>query len=511
MEEKEELMSLGLAELFRDISDRISEAKPLEVEGGEPVSDEERLKSLLNMEVEGRSVTTSSEGLEVESRTSQWAVNGLRFAQMGNQQPWAQAWAGGQNMAGQNTGGQGLGAGQFGGVGAQGQGPVAQRLRQQALAGQGLGFQGLRGQGGVAQGLGGQGIGNQRFGGQNFGLQGQGGVGLGGQRFGGQGLRGQIFGGQGGMGFQGQGSGGYGLGAQGQVGGSAQYGAGLSNVQGGLTGASGVGRVGQGYQADEGNIDYTDEYLDDEYPTTADAATDATNSKYEADYSSGLSNRRMGAVGNRGLGLYGNSMVGTRGGRRGQAGITGAGGFGAGSGYGGTGGRGAWGGGGYGGGNGNFGGGNFGGGGFGGGGVGRLAGGSGFGGTGYGGLGGSGFGNQAAGLGGLDRQGFGGGGLGGQQELVLLRPPPPQRNQGLISGQITDLIDIDYETLVLLLGVAGAGASWVLYQAILTKGRRAFKRSEEGGAVEEGEMDSVLSFIESGRLAGSLVLAHFSI
>ena len=62
----------------------------------------------------------------------------------------------------------------------------------------------------------------------------------------------------------------------------------------------------------------------------------------------------------------------------------------------------------------------------------------------------------------------------------MLRPPPPQRNQGLISGQITDLIDIDYETLVLLLGVAGAGASWVLYQAILTKGRRAFRSSKQG-------------------------------
>ena len=83
----------------------------------------------------------------------------------------------------------------------------------------------------------------------------------------------------------------------------------------------------------------------------------------------------------------------------------------------------------------------------------------------------------------------------------MLRPPPPQRNQGLISGQITDLIDIDYETLVLLLGVAGAGASWVLYQAILTKGRRAFRSSKQGEAMEEGEGDmaSLLSFIETGR------------
>ena len=65
MEEKEEdSVSLGLAELFKDISERISESKPLEVEGGEPVSDRDKLKSLLNME--GRSVTTGSEDLEVE-------------------------------------------------------------------------------------------------------------------------------------------------------------------------------------------------------------------------------------------------------------------------------------------------------------------------------------------------------------------------------------------------------------------------------------------------------------
>ena len=85
----------------------------------------------------------------------------------------------------------------------------------------------------------------------------------------------------------------------------------------------------------------------------------------------------------------------------------------------------------------------------------------------------------------------------------MLRPPPPQRNQGLISGQITDLIDIDYETLVLLLGVAGAGASWVLYQAILTKGRRAFRSSKQGEAVEEGEvLEAVVEGLEVVGLEG---------
>ena len=114
------------------------------------------------------------------------------------------------------------------------------------------------------------------------------------------------------------------------------------------------------------------------------------------------------------------------------------------------------------------------------------------------------------GYGGFDRQGLlGGGGL--DQQLVLLRPPP-QRQNGL-SGQISSLIDIDYETLVLLLGVAGAGASWVLYQAILTKGRRAFRRlkptdGEEGA----GKLGGLLTFLQSGRLAWrllkSFVLSH---
>ena len=89
-----------------------------------------------------------------------------------------------------------------------------------------------------------------------------------------------------------------------------------------------------------------------------------------------------------------------------------------------------------------------------------------------------------------DRQ-FGGTGSGAGQQLVLLRPPP--QRQGGISGQISDLVDIDYETLVLLLGVAGAGASWVLYQAILAAGRRSFgglrllQRLQEPGA--GGQLD----------------------
>ena len=53
---------------------------------------------------------------------------------------------------------------------------------------------------------------------------------------------------------------------------------------------------------------------------------------------------------------------------------------------------------------------------------------------------------------------------------------------------------------MLLLGVAGAGASWVLYQTILTKGRRSFKQTKqaeaEGGA---GVLDKVADFLQFGK------------
>ena len=82
--------------------------------------------------------------------------------------------------------------------------------------------------------------------------------------------------------------------------------------------------------------------------------------------------------------------------------------------------------------------------------------------------------------------------------VVLLRPPPSTRNRGGL-GQISDLIDIDYETLILLLGVAGAGASWVLYQTILTKGRRSFKNVKEGKIAENTSLlDKLSDFINFG-------------
>ena len=80
----------------------------------------------------------------------------------------------------------------------------------------------------------------------------------------------------------------------------------------------------------------------------------------------------------------------------------------------------------------------------------------------------------------------------------MLRPPPSTRSRGGL-GQISDLIDIDYETLILLLGVAGAGASWVLYQTILTKGRRSFKSVKDGNIADNTSvLDKLSDFINFG-------------
>ena len=85
--------------------------------------------------------------------------------------------------------------------------------------------------------------------------------------------------------------------------------------------------------------------------------------------------------------------------------------------------------------------------------------------------------------------------------MVLLRPPPSTRSRGGL-GQISDLIDIDYETLILLLGVAGAGASWVLYQTILTKGRRSFRTVKDGNIAESSSslLDKVSDFLNYGEI-----------
>ena len=149
-----------------------------------------------------------------------------------------------------------------------------------------------------------------------------------------------------------------------------------------------------------------------------------------------------------------------------------------------------------------MGGGGMGGGGLGGGGMGG-GGMSGGGGGGAGGMAGGGYGRGGfapggfmPGGGGVNRQFSGPGGV--DNQLVLLRPPPNNRNSGSI-GSLTDLIDIDYETLVLLLGVAGAGASWALYQTILTKGRRSFGLNAfEKKNGDFDETDKIADFVNFG-------------
>ena len=319
MAAKDDPISLGLMELFQDISERVSDAKPLEVEGGAEISDKERLRSLLNMEDGEEYEELSVETLSQEARILPQAMNGLRFAGQGGwggRQQWGQGQQGLQGQQGQGLQRQGLGQGQ---------------------GGQGLGVQGLGGQRAVGQGVGSQGLGGQRLGGQRFGGQG-----LGGQVFGGQGLGGNRLGMDG---FQGQGQG-VGMGVRRRQGGMAGFGQGQAGAGGGL----GVGVSPGGYQQasaltthQEEEAQY-DDYLEEDYGT-ADAATDATNSKYDVgnlDYMGGLgANRRAGS----GLGTFGQNMVGPRRGyaalaQVGASGLGGAqGGYGgAGGGYGGAGG-----------------------------------------------------------------------------------------------------------------------------------------------------------------------------
>ena len=114
-----------------------------------------------------------------------------------------------------------------------------------------------------------------------------------------------------------------------------------------------------------------------------------------------------------------------------------------------------------------------------------------------------GYNDYGGGFGGGYGGGYGGGGYGGggggsyEDQLVLLRPPASSRNRGGL-GSISELIDIDYETLVLLLGVAGAGASWVLYQTILTKGRRSFKQLKKAEQ-QDNVLDKVADFLNFGK------------
>ena len=303
------------------------------------------------------------------------------------------------------------------------------------------------------------------------------------------------------------------------------------------------------------------EYLDDEAYSTADSAVDATDSKYDIGLegqggAAAVANRRIGIDlgGNRGQGLYGADRQGFASGPGFSGGFgkfNGFQNFGVGSGFNGIGDAGTVNGngrrfGGYGGGAGggagykNFKGIGIGGGlqgyqgatgglrqagyqGLGGqtqggyqgvggrGTVGGLGGGGGQAQGGYQGQGGGGamsrdygYNDYGGGFGGGYGGGYGGGGY--EDQLVLLRPPASSRNRGGL-GSISELIDIDYETLVLLLGVAGAGASWVLYQTILTKGRRSFKQLKKAEQ-QDNVLDKVADFLNVGKEITSFCSIH---
>ena len=115
-------------------------------------------------------------------------------------------------------------------------------------------------------------------------------------------------------------------------------------------------------------------------------------------------------------------------------------------------------------------------------------------GVGVSGLGGLGFSSPAAGLynnynNPIDRQYY------GDNQVVLIRP------QGGSSGGLggaLDGLDIDYDTFVLLLGIATAAAAFALYQIIVTKGRR--KRSAiEDSSWWQSSVDRLSDFVWTGK------------
>ena len=81
-----------------------------------------------------------------------------------------------------------------------------------------------------------------------------------------------------------------------------------------------------------------------------------------------------------------------------------------------------------------------------------------------------------------------------QQQVVLIRP------QGGSSGGLggaLDGLDIDYDTFVLLLGLATAAAAFGLYQIIVTKGRR--KRSFSHDSWWHMAVDRLSDMVWSGK------------
>jgi len=82
----------------------------------------------------------------------------------------------------------------------------------------------------------------------------------------------------------------------------------------------------------------------------------------------------------------------------------------------------------------------------------------------------------------------------GQQQLVLLRPPARASSGGL--GGALDGLDIDYDSYILLLGLAAAAGAYALYQIILTKGRR--RSFTSGQTWWQFSLDRLSDFVWTG-------------
>ena len=79
--------------------------------------------------------------------------------------------------------------------------------------------------------------------------------------------------------------------------------------------------------------------------------------------------------------------------------------------------------------------------------------------------------------------------------MVLIRPQGG--SSGALGGAL-DGLDIDYDTFVLLLGIATAAAAFALYQIIVTKGRR--KRSAiEDSSWWQSSVDRLSDFVWTGK------------
>ena len=84
---------------------------------------------------------------------------------------------------------------------------------------------------------------------------------------------------------------------------------------------------------------------------------------------------------------------------------------------------------------------------------------------------------------------------GGGQQIVLLRSPT--RTQSGAFGGALDGLDIDYDSYILLMGLALAAGAYALYQIILTKGRR--RSFHTGQSWWQFALDRLNDFVWTGK------------